>query len=133
MMTRRLWIVAVAALAIACAKDGPEPTHRGTYRGGYGGQQLNTFTPCGDTAMLWVVADTVTFEKLRKAHAAMTRSPFQPVYIEIRGDTVSKDPSQYIDPMYTGVLRIDTVLTLAGRAPGGCAPKFKPFDPNEIG
>ena len=132
MMARRLLIVAVA-LSVACAKDGPEPTHRGTYVGGYGGQQLNAFTPCGDTAMLWVVADTVTFEKLRKAHAAMTKSVFQPVYLEIRGDTVSKDEGQYLDPMYTGVLRVDTVLTLSGRAPMQCAPKFKPFDPSDIG
>ena len=132
-MTRRMAVIVAAALAIACAKGGPEPTHRGLYVGGYGGQQLNAFTPCGDTAMLWVVADTVTFEKLRKAHAAMTKSVFQPVYLEIRGDTVAKDEAQYLDPMYTGVLRIDTVLTLSGRAPMKCAPKFRPFDPSDIG
>ncbi len=128
----RVWIVVAATLAMACAAEGPEPTHRGTYVGGYGGQQLNAFTACGDTAMFWVEGDTVTVEKLRKAHDTMTQSVFQPVYIEIRGDTVPKD-EQYLDPMYTGILHIDTVLTLSGRAPMKCAPKFKPFDPSDIG
>ena len=132
MSGRRASLLLVAVLATACAPKGPQPTHRGSYVGGYGGQQLNAFTPCGDTAMLWVVGDTITFEKLRKAHADMTRSVFQPVYIEIRGDTVSKD-GLYLEPMYTGVLRIDTVLTLSGRAPMKCAPKFRRFDPGDIG
>ena len=128
---RRLAIV-VTAVVLACGPAGPEPTHRGMYLGGEGAQELNIFTPCGDTTMLWVEGDPSTIERLRKAHASMTRSPFQPMYIEIRGRTVPRGHAQ-LDAMYTGIVHIDTVLTQAGRAPMGCAPRFKPMNPDDIG
>ena len=131
MISKRLAVVAVAILA-ACGTDGLEPTHRGTYLGGQGAQELNIFTPCGDTAMLWVEGDPVTVERLRKAHASIAGTLFRPIYIEVRGRSIPRGAAQ-LDPMYTGIMHIDTVLTQAGRAPMNCAPKFKPFDPSDIG
>jgi hypothetical protein len=126
-MMRRLAVIATIVLFTACGPDGPVPTHRGTYVGGEGAQELNIFTPCGDTTMLWVEGKPATIERLRKAHQTMTRSVFQPIYIEVRGRTMPRGNAQ-LDQMYTGVMHIDTVLTRSGRAPMACAPKFKPMD-----
>jgi len=126
---RRLAIVAGAMLMAACAADGIEPSHRGTYLGGQGAGELNMFTPCGDTTMLWVTGDPVTVERLRKAHESMTRSQFQPIYIEIRGRTIPRGRAQ-IDRMYDGIVHIDTVLTRSSRAPMTCVPKGPPRLPD---
>jgi hypothetical protein len=129
---RRLLVIAVALLVAACAGgDGIEPTHRGTYLGGQGAGELNMFTPCGDTAMLWVTGDPVTVERLRKAHASMTRSQFQPIYIEMRGRTIPRGRAQ-LEPLYNGIVHVDTVLTRSSRVPMTCVPKLRPKDP-EIG
>lgn len=128
----KLTLVALAVLLAACAADGPEPTHRGTYVGGEGAQELNIFTPCGDSAMLWVTGDEVTVERLRRAHASMSPSLFRPIYIEIRGRDIPRD-GENLDRMYTGIINIDTVLVQAARAPMGCAPKLKPMNLDDIG
>ena len=124
---RRLVVIATTLLIAACAPAGPEPTHRGIYVGGQGAPELNIFTPCGDTTMLWVEGKPATIERLRKAHETMTQSVFQPIYIEIRGRTMPRGNAQ-LDHMYTGVLHVDTVLTRSGRAPMACAPKLRPMD-----
>ena len=127
---RRLALVAVAMLIAACGgADGIEPSHRGTYLGGQGAGELNMFTPCGDTTMMWVTGDPVTVERLRKAHASMTRSQFQPIYIEIRGRTIPRGRAQ-IDQMYDSIVHIDTVLTRSSRAPMTCVPKGPPRLPD---
>jgi hypothetical protein len=128
----KLAFVAVAVLLAACAADGPEPTHRGTYIGGQGGQELNMFTPCGDSAMLWVTGDEATVERLRRAHASLSPSLFRPIYIEIRGRAIPRD-AQNLDRLYTGIINIDTVLVQAGRVPMTCAPKLKPMNLDDIG
>jgi hypothetical protein len=120
-------VIVTAVLMAACAPDGPEPTHRGTYLGGQGAQELNMFMPCGDTSLLWVEGNPATVERLRKAHQTMTRSGFQPIYIEIRGRALPRGNAQ-LDQMYNGVIHIDTVLTKSGRAPMACARKLKPMD-----
>jgi hypothetical protein len=124
---RRVAVIVTTVLVAACSPDGPEPTHRGTYLGGEGAQELNMFTPCGDTAMLWVEGDPRTVERLRKAHASTTTSPFRPIYIEIRGRAIPRGSAQ-LDRMYTGIIHVDTVLTQNGRAPMACAPKLRPMD-----
>ena len=124
---RRLTVIVTAVLMAACTPDGPEPTHRGTYLGGQGAQELNMFTPCGDTAMLWVEGDPRTVERLRKAHAATTSSPFRPIYIEIRGRVIPRGNVQ-LDRMYSGIIHVDTVYTQSARAPMACARKLKPMD-----
>ncbi len=129
---RYLGFMTAALLVAACAGgDGIEPTHRGTYLGGQGSGELNMFTPCGDTAMLWVTGDPVTVERLRKAHASMTRSQFQPIYIEMRGRTIPRGRAQ-LEQLYNGIVHVDTVLTRSSRVPMTCVPKLRPKDP-EIG
>lgn len=129
MIVRRSALLAVALLVAACAEDGIEPTHRGTYLGGQGAGELNMFTPCGDTTMMWVTGDPVTVERLRKAHASMTRTQFQPIYIEIRGRTIPRGRAQ-IDRLYDGIVHIDTVLTKSARTPMTCVPKGPPRLPD---
>ena len=124
---RRLAFIVTAVLVAACAPDGPEPTHRGIYLGGEGAQELNMFTPCGDTAMLWVEGDPRTIERLRKAHASMTTSPFRPIYIELQGRSIPVGNAG-LDRMYSGILHVDSVLTQSARAPMSCARKLKPMD-----
>ena len=129
---RRIAVISATILVAACAPDGPEPTHRGTYLGGAGAQELNMFTPCGDTAMLWVEGDPRTVERLRKTHASMTTSPFRPIYIEIQGRSIPVGAAQ-LDRMYTGIIHIDSVLTQSARAPMACAPKLRPMNLDDIG
>ena len=127
----RLLVVVGFVAAAACGEDGIEPTHRGTYLGGEGGQELNIFTPCGDTARLMVAGDPRTVQRLQKTHASMTRSEFQPIYIEVRGRALPS--SKGYDLIHTGVFHVDTVLTHSGRVPMTCAPKLRPADPGDIG
>ena len=122
--------VLLVVLAAACGGDGLEATHKGAYFGGDNRFNLNMFTPCGDTASLWVDGNPQTVERLRRVHESMTATMFRPIYIEVRGKTAPLSSSQYLGELYSGILHIDTVLVTEARAPMGCAPKLRPLPPD---
>jgi hypothetical protein len=81
----RVIAVLLIALVAACGGDGLEATHRGAYFGGDNRFNMNMFTPCGDTATLYVEGNPQTVERLRRKHESMSRSMFRPIYIECEG------------------------------------------------
>ena len=91
-----------------------QPTHRGRY---VGGDQLNTFAPCGEKQMYWVVG-RASFV-LQSQYRQMAHRPFQPLYIEIRGEVA---PAGGQAPMegHTGNIRVDTVLRAQTIMPVDC-------------
>ena len=122
--------VLLLMLAAACGGDDLEATHKGAYFGGDNRFNMNMFTPCGDTATLFVEGNSQTVERLRRKHESMTGSMFRPIYIEVRGKTAPISTGQYLGDLYTGILHIDTVLVTEARAPMGCAPKLRPMSPD---
>ncbi len=126
----RVIAVLLIALVAACGGDGLEATHRGAYFGGDNRFNMNMFTPCGDTATLYVEGNPQTVERLRRKHESMSRSMFRPIYIEVRGKTAPLGGTQYLGELYTGILHIDTVLVTEARAPMNCAPKLRPIPPD---
>ena len=128
----RVITVLLIALVAACGGDGLEATHRGAYFGGDNRFNMNMFTPCGDTATLFVEGNPQTVERLRRKHESMSPSMFRPIYVEVRGKTAPLGGTQYLGELYTGILHIDTVLVAEARAPMNCAPKLRPLPP-EIG
>lgn len=127
---RPIAVLLAALVAAACGGDELEATHRGAYFGGDNRFNMNMFTPCGDTATLFVEGNPQTVERLRRKHEAMSPSMFRPIYIEVRGKTAPISTAQYLGELYTGILHIDTVLVTEARAPMNCAPKLRPLPPD---
>jgi hypothetical protein len=108
-----------AALALSACKIAakPQPTHRGVYTGG---NQLNTFIPCGEDKMYWVEGKAKS--ALQSRYAEKARRPFQPIYVELKAQIV---PPGNQAPMegHEGSIRVDTVLTATSQVPLECRPK----------
>ena len=114
----RFVAAALVCVAVACGgeekKNAIEPTHRGVY---IGGNQLNSFTSCGDTKLYWVVGKA-SFG-LQSRYQQLVRRPFQPIYVEFLAAVV---PPGNQAPMeaHNGNIRVDTVLEARITVPRTC-------------
>jgi len=114
----RLAAAALLCAAVACRSKEKEnaiqPTHRGFY---LAGNQLNSFTACGDQKMYWVVGKA-SFG-LQSRYRELARRPFQPVYVELLAEIV---PLGNQAPMeaHEGNIRVDTVLEARTIIPRTC-------------
>jgi hypothetical protein len=120
-----LGLAIIASFMLVVSVVGRRPpakgTHQGLYLGGEGAGEMNTFTPCGDTAFLWVDGDPRLVQRLRRAQARVSSSPFRPVYIEVNGRRIPRGSAQ-LDDHYHGIFHVDTVITLSARSPATCTP-----------
>ena len=113
----RFAAAALLCVAVACGgekKSTIEPTHRGVY---IGGNQLNSFTACGDTKLYWVVGKA-SFG-LQSRYQQLVRRPFQPIYVEFLAEVVPMG-NQYPMEGHTGNIRVDTVLEARTIVPRTC-------------
>jgi hypothetical protein len=112
----------VLVVAAAGHKPPPKGTHQGLYLGGEGAaSEMNSFTPCGDTAFLWVDGDARLVQRLRRAQARVSSSPFRPVYIEVSGRRIERGSAR-LEDYYHGIMHIDTVFVVKDRSPPTCRP-----------
>lgn len=114
-MTRRLLVA--AALAASCQREkapGIEPSHRGIY---VGGNQLNSFTACGEQKLYWVEGKA-SFG-LQARYRELARRPFQPIYVELKAEVPARG-SQAPMEAHEGYIRVDTVLEARTIVPRTC-------------
>ena len=105
-----------ALIVTGCQREAErvQPTHRGFY---LGGNQLNTFTPCGEANLYWVVG-RASFG-LQSRYRVLARRPFQPIYVELiaaRADMGNQAPMH----AHEGNIRVDSVLRAQLGAPSDC-------------
>jgi len=114
---RRAAFLFVATLGAACAGEKApaiEPTHRGVY---LAGNQLNSFTPCGEQKLYWVEGKA-SFG-LQARYRELARRPFQPIYVELTAEVLPPG-NQYPMEGHSGNIRVDTVLEARTVVPRTC-------------
>ena len=109
-------LLPVALVVCACATIKSEPRHSGLYVFGH---EAHLIRLCGDTKTYWVRASPRVADELRARHDSLTNRPYQPVYVEIKGE-VSDRPTAGFAADYDGYFEIEKVVVVREARANDC-------------
>jgi putative lipoprotein len=83
------------------------------------GHEVESLHLCNDTSAYWLLAPSSVSRFLRARHDSLTDKPYQPVFVEVRGQ-VSTKPTDGFAADYDGYFEIDTVLSIRAARSDDC-------------
>ena len=83
------------------------------------GAEVNSFRPCGTDSVFWVLAAPELLTRLRTAHDSLTKRPYEPVYVRIRGHRSSQKTDGFAEETH-GYFQVTAVLEIRRPRPSEC-------------
>lgn len=83
------------------------------------GHEANTFQPCGQKNLFWIIGSEAILQYLEQKYTAYTSQPYEEVYIEITGDYVGKAQDGFAMD-YHGKILITKILRMKKKSKNDC-------------
>ena len=103
-------------LAVALAGCDRQPVQRGHY---YYGHEVNVVCPCGATDCYWLRGEQMLLGQLRLFVQRRTSAPYQPVFLEFRGQRLAEPGTGYA-ANYEGYLELTEIVSVSEDLPADC-------------
>jgi hypothetical protein len=84
------------------------------------GAEVNVFQPCGSNEIFWVSASSWVLRPLIDYVENSTSSPYQPIYIEFRGNILNEVRAGFA-AQYDGLIRVSEIKHQSSQIPAGCS------------
>ena len=112
--TPPLLILLVVLTALAGCNR--QPIEQGLY---YYGHEVNVVCPCGSTDCYWLRGEQPLLSQLRLYVQKQTSEPYQPVFLEYRGQRLAEPGTGYA-ANYEGYLELREILSVSVDLPADC-------------
>ena len=104
----------------ACNADTDKPI---VFKGHYiYGLEVNSFQPCNQKAVYWVIGTLAIHQALEDAHDKYTTEPYEEVYAEVQGTLIGKATDGFAAD-YDDQLRVNKILLIKEKSEKDCQPK----------